>query len=175
MKMQRRWFRVAILALLTLLVSGALLSPAALAEGSKRDAAMRRSTALLFPAVIKQPPSAAPEGAIEGVVFQDWNQNGIHDAGEPTLAGATVSLLVQNGGNEGYWAKVGHVVTDWDGRFCFDALDPARPYLVVGSAPLGYSSLAPTETMVQPIAGETTWLSFGYVLLLRAPLPEALP
>ena len=179
MNTRLRGVRALVLALFTLIISGAILASPVLAEGATWEtdgglAALLRRRGARVPALIQQVPDEASFGAIEGTVYQDWNQNGVRDTGEPTLAGATVSLLVQDDGN-GYWAKVGHVVTGGDGRFHFDALDPARTYFVVATAPLGYSALAPTEALVQPVAGETTTLSFGYVLLLRAPSPDMLP
>ncbi len=180
MNTRLRGVRGLVLALFTLIISGAILASPVLAEGTTWEtdgglAALLRRRGARVPALIQQVPDEASLGAIEGIVYQDWNQNGVHDIGEPTLAGATVSLLVQDGGDEGYWAKVRHVVTGGDGRFHFGALDPAHTYYVVATAPLGYSALAPTEAMVQPVAGETTTLSFGYVLLLRPPNPDLLP
>jgi len=55
-----------------------------------------------------RPWSGGPAGRIEGVVFADWNGNGIMDADEPPARGIVVSL-----------GAMGSVETGRDGRFTF--------------------------------------------------------
>ncbi len=72
-----------------------------------------------------------PLASIGDKVWRDDNQNGIQDAGEPGVAGITVTLF-DNGG-----AVVGTTVTDAYGFYLFDNLTPAT-YQVGFTAPANY-------------------------------------
>ena len=60
-------------------------------------------------------------GSISNFVFEDTNQNGIQDPGEPGVAGATVTLL-DSGGNP--IPGIPSQVTAADGLYLFDELPP---------------------------------------------------
>ncbi|MBB3210084.1 glutamine cyclotransferase [Rhodopirellula rubra] len=50
-------------------------------------------------------PAVANESVIEGVLFEDLNQNGVRDAGEPGLSGQTVFLDSSANGNLDLWEE----------------------------------------------------------------------
>ena len=60
------------------------------------------------PRLADRPFGGGPSGRIDGVVFADWNGNGVMDADEPPVNGITVSL-----------GALGAVETGRDGRFTF--------------------------------------------------------
>ncbi len=62
-------------------------------------------------------------GTVKGAVFADRNDNGIRDAGEDGLTGASVRLMHETEG-EAFRAEIGT-----DGSFLFDAVMPGRYYL----------------------------------------------
>jgi uncharacterized repeat protein (TIGR01451 family) len=66
--------------------------------------------------------------SIAGVVYEDKNDNGVQDAGEPGIPGATVVL----GG-----AADKTITTDADGKYVFDRL-LAGDYMVTETQPAGY-------------------------------------
>jgi protocatechuate 3,4-dioxygenase beta subunit len=76
----------------------------------------------------EQPPATA---SISGLVFHDLNNDGVRDAGEPGIAGATVTL---NGGTGGPIS----VLTGADGSYSFTNLLPGT-YSVVETQPVGYT------------------------------------
>jgi hypothetical protein len=64
-------------------------------------------------------------------VWEDLNVNGIQDANEPGISGVVVRLLDQNGN------QLKFVVTDIDGKYLFDNLDPGN-YIVKFDTKAGY-------------------------------------
>jgi hypothetical protein len=85
--------------------------------------------------LIQQPNTAASVG--DGV-WNDLNQNGIQDAGEPGLAGITVTLY-QNG------TAIATTVTDAFGNYIFNNLTAGTGYQVGITLPSGYT-LSPSNT-----------------------------
>jgi probable HAF family extracellular repeat protein len=77
-----------------------------------------------------------PPSAVGDLVWEDLNRNGIQDAGEPGLAGATVQLLDSNN------RAVDSRITDATGSYLFDDLAPGT-YTVTVTPPPGY---VPTVT-----------------------------
>ncbi len=82
------------------------------------------------------------------IVFIDVNNNGIYDAGDTLLAGATVQLYSSNGteinvGPDGILGTAddaaGGVVTGADGAYLFSGL-PGGDYIVKVTPPAGYTS-----------------------------------
>ncbi|MEM7273793.1 MAG: SdrD B-like domain-containing protein [Actinomycetota bacterium] len=67
-------------------------------------------------------------------VFKDRNRNGVHDAGEPGVAGATVTLWTAEADGTPI-APVGTRLTAADGSYRFDGLTPGQPYVVQVAAP----------------------------------------
>ena len=98
-------------------------------------------------------------GAVGGIVYQDWDQDGQYDEHEPTLAGATVKLYDAEG------REVDRQETERDGRYCFGGLEPGK-YVLVEIDPLGYSTLGANEFVLHLRAGEMIEADFGDVLLL---------
>ena len=74
-----------------------------------------------------------PLGSISDLVFDDLNGDGIQDAGEPGLAGVTVTLLDGDGNPI---TGIDPVVTDASGNYSYGDL-PAGDYIVVFTAPDG--------------------------------------
>jgi hypothetical protein len=102
----------------------------------------------------------AQGGAIQGVVFQDWDENGVRDAQEPTLAEAVVALYDAQG------LQVARYTTDLDGGYAFENL-PAGDYTLVETEPQGYSSLQGNTVLVELEAGEVAQVDFANVLWLK--------
>lgn len=75
------------------------------------------------------------EGTIGNFVWKDLNRNGLQDAGEPGIAGVTVTLTLPGG-----ITKI--ISTDADGIYSFDDLVPGI-YSVAFSTPAG--GFAPTQ------------------------------
>lgn len=82
------------------------------------------------------------------LVFVDVNNNGVYDAGDTLLAGATVQLYSSNGteitiGPDGIFGTAddapGGMTTGADGLYLFSGL-PAGDYIVRVTPPLGYTS-----------------------------------
>ncbi len=72
-----------------------------------------------------------PPAELCGWVYVDTNNNGLKDAGEAGIAGATLTLYDANG-NTGITA-----ITDTDGHYCFEGLRPGT-YTVGEIQPPGY-------------------------------------
>jgi hypothetical protein len=56
-------------------------------------------------------------GSVSGVVFEDLDHDGIHDAGEPGVAGAAVKLVSNNPANPGQ--VIASTLTDANGQYSF--------------------------------------------------------
>jgi protocatechuate 3,4-dioxygenase beta subunit len=67
--------------------------------------------------------SAIAPGGLGTTVWEDYNKNGLQDAGEPGVAGVFVKLYDQATN-----ALIGTAVTDGDGNYKFDNLDPSKTY-----------------------------------------------
>ena len=90
---------------------------------------------------------------VGNLVFVDVNNNGIYDAGDTTLAGATVRLYASDGiteinvGPDGIFGTAddapGGVTTGASGTYLFDGL-PAGDYIVRVTPPAGYVSTIDT-------------------------------
>lgn len=105
-------------------------------------------------------PTATPSvGSIQGVVFEDTNQNWTRDAGEQTLAGAVITL--RRGASD-----VGQVTTGVNGAFAFTALVPAQ-YQLIETDPAGYISTSPNSWLLVVQAGSTINQDFGDIAKAR--------
>jgi protocatechuate 3,4-dioxygenase beta subunit len=90
--------------------------------------------------------------ALGNLVFEDANNNGVRDAGEPGIPGATVTLL-DAGGN-----PITATTTDGTGNYRFDNLPPGT-YTVLALAPAGFRNSdgvrTPDDTdhgLIDPVA-----------------------
>jgi len=122
-------------------------------------------------------PSPMGPGIVEGIVYQDWDQDGEHDPEEPTLAGAMIYLY-----NE-YGFELGRFGTGRDGFYTFVGLKPGV-YTLIEEDPFGYSSREENQVTITVTTGvsEAIEVNFGDILLLgmkqdqeQDPLPTFLP
>jgi len=84
---------------------------------------------------VDEPPAIVGFGSIGDRVFEDIDENGLQDPGEPGIVGISVELF-SNGTN------VGSTVTDSNGEYLFDNLPIGQDYTVVfgvGTLPNGFS------------------------------------
>ena len=88
-------------------------------------------------------------GAVSGKVFRDDNGNGVQDAGEPGMAGVTVSL-----------SGVGTTTTDGNGNYSFTANAPAN-YTVSTTPPSGYDCITPCSVNISLQVDQTTTVNFA--------------
>jgi hypothetical protein len=124
------------------------LAPASLAEGKVERFVGRQN-----------PQGQSDTGAIVGMVYNDWNQNGAREENEPTLADAMVTLLDMRG------ETVAQVITGEDGAYGFEGLRPGG-YILVNASALGYSPMNDGKLNVIVRADEVVETEFGDVLLL---------
>lgn len=80
-----------------------------------------------------------PTSSISGVKFHDLNANGARDADEPVLAGWSVYLDLNRNNQRDAGEPLR--VTDADGRYLFNHLDPGN-YVVREIVPFGWKGLA---------------------------------
>lgn len=82
-----------------------------------------------------------PPGVIRGVVFADYNRDGLHNPGEPGLAGRTVYIDSDDDSilDPGEWSTL----TDSLGEYRFDNVVPGAT-IVRAVLPAGWSQTAPT-------------------------------
>jgi protocatechuate 3,4-dioxygenase beta subunit len=87
------------------------------------------------------------QGTISGVVFNDFNGNGVRDRGEPGISGVTIELLDSTG------RVIATTTTTGDGRYLFTSLNPGA-YTVRETDPTGFVSTTPnTGTATVPPGG----------------------
>jgi hypothetical protein len=101
--------------------------------------------------------TAPPFGStISGQVYDDLNNNGVHDAGEPGMAGVTVYLDLNRDGRLDPGDPT--AVTDSNGNYSF-ANVPAGSFQVEEVLPAGWSQTSPSGTFTTPTVGPD---GFGY-------------
>ncbi|MFZ1710224.1 MAG: SdrD B-like domain-containing protein [Anaerolineae bacterium] len=99
-------------------------------------------------------PTATPSvGSIQGVVFEDLNQNWTLDPGEQSLAGAIITL--RRGSTD-----LSHVTTGANGAYSFTTLTPGQ-YQVIETDPIGYTSTSPNSWLLVVQAGVVLTQNFG--------------
>jgi uncharacterized repeat protein (TIGR01451 family) len=91
---------------------------------------------------------------ISGVVYKDVNGDGTRAAGDPPLAGITITL------KDGLGAVVGTTTTAADGTYSFSGL-PAGNYQVEETQPPGYGSSTPDVRSITVPAGGSATADFG--------------
>jgi hypothetical protein len=89
---------------------------------------------------------AVQTAGLGGEVFNDLNQNGINNAGDPGIAGATVNLLDSNGN------LLGTTTTDSNGNYNFGPL-MVGTYEVQYNIPSNYTGISPFQQGTDP----TVW------------------
>ncbi len=89
-------------------------------------------------------------------VWHDLNANGIQDAGEPGIAGATVDLVRDLNG-DGLFTGANEVLatttTDANGAYSFKGLTPTLTYQVRFTLPFSYSTGSPQQVDGNPASG----------------------
>ena len=88
-------------------------------------------------------------GSIGGTVFDDLNQNGVQDAGEPGVPGVAVAVIDAND------ATQATTMTDADGHYRFDNLAAGIQYRVAFERPSGF-------LFAQPLSPPFTTAWNGY-------------
>jgi len=110
--------------------------------------------------------SAVPTSIVTGLVYDDANENGVRDAGEPGITGATVNLILAGG-------RTTSTLTDTTGRYQF-AVNTGATVTIVSSSPGGawYVTTTSWLTFTLSTPGWNSGYDFGYsndpgVTLLR--------
>jgi hypothetical protein len=112
-------------------------------------------------------PTLVPgTGAVAGTAWQDLNENGVREAGEPPLAGMQLTLR-QSG------LPLLGVITDADGTYRFTALSPGL-YQLNATAPAGYRLTTPDQQAIFISAGMILGVDFG-AIFVPTPTPTATP
>ncbi|MEM7738685.1 MAG: trypsin-like serine protease [Deinococcota bacterium] len=93
--------------------------------------------------VLQDAPPAAGEAVVEGLVFDDINQNGLRDDGETGLADVQMIAFVDANNND---IRDGSEVefstlTDSRGRYQLTGLDAASTYTITQKLPFGWRSV----------------------------------
>ena len=86
----------------------------------------------------------APKVSLGNLVWNDIDRDGLHDTGEPGLAGVAVRLLAANG-----VTLLATETTDANGQYLFTGLDAGR-YAVEITLPAGFTSSPDTATSSDP-------------------------
>ena len=122
--------------------------------------------------------AAAVGTAVGDFVWVDSNYNGVQDAGEPGLAGVTLSLTdtSNNPVTDANGTAVGTQTTDASGAYAFENLKPGAYIVHVDSSPLGFvptltgrgtattdSSTAPATSATLAQGDQDLTLDFGFV------------
>ena len=82
--------------------------------------------------------------AVGGVKFEDLNANGVQDAGEPPMAGVTISLFPGTPAAPGVSRTA---VTDANGHFLFTSVAPG-PFFLVEAVPSGFTQTTPASGVI---------------------------
>jgi protocatechuate 3,4-dioxygenase beta subunit len=106
-------------------------------------------------------PQNAANASLGDKVWNDLNQDGIQDAGEPGVAGVTVTLY----GSDGV-TVIGTTTTDAFGNYVFNNLTPGT-YVVGFSTPSGY-------TLTTPGAGSDSTLNSDAIIATGKTAPIVL-
>jgi protocatechuate 3,4-dioxygenase beta subunit len=94
------------------------------------------------------------QGAIQGVVFNDINSNGLPDVAEAGLGGVVVQLLNSSG------TLITSTITSGDGVYRFDALTPGR-YTIKEINPTGFTSTSQDEVRAHLTTNGSEVINFG--------------
>ena len=95
-----------------------------------------------------------PSGRIDGLVFEDENEDQVQERDEAGLDDVTITLYTEEG------AVKSTVKTASGGKFYFDDLEPGV-YQVVETDPRGYVSGTTNRQRVELVAGQNVHVFFG--------------
>ncbi len=104
----------------------------------------------------------SPKGAIGDFVWNDINNNGIQEAGEPGVPNVTMQLytpgadVIIGGGDD---ILIATTTTNANGYYVFPNLDPSK-YFVVATPVVGYA-LSPKDVTAANVGGDTKDSDFG--------------
>ncbi|MEI6653795.1 MAG: SdrD B-like domain-containing protein [Verrucomicrobiota bacterium] len=119
---------------------------------------------------IPEAPVTVGGGQIGDTVYTDTNGNGTQNAGEPGIAGITVSLYNDVNTNDIYDAGdalVGNKVTDANGNYLFTGLPPGEYVVKINVPPTGANTGNPAGGLTNPInEGAATLTLNGSILSL---------
>ena len=87
--------------------------------------------------------------SVGNFVWNDLNNNGLQDAGEPGVAGVTVEVFKSNNNGVPTSAALFTATTDANGVYTFTGLTPGK-YVVAITTPAGYAQGATTATSADP-------------------------
>ena len=100
-------------------------------------------------------------GALTGLVWNDLNENQVPEAGEPSLAGAVVTLRNQDG------QLIGSQTTAEDGWYRLDNL-PAGTYRLQATPPAGYIFISLNDLFIPISEQGTVTVNFAARLIATA-------
>lgn len=99
-------------------------------------------------------PTVPVTGEIRGLVWEDANEDGDRDLGEPAIAGVQITLRDQQA------QPITSASTGPDGVYAFPNLPPAI-YIVQEVDLPGYYSTTPNSAQVQVLGNDIIWVDFG--------------
>ncbi|MCC2973648.1 SdrD B-like domain-containing protein [Massilia sp. IC2-476] len=102
-------------------------------------------------------------------VWHDVNANGIQDAGEEGIAGATVKLVRDqnlDGDFDDAGEQLGTTTTDAGGNYVFKGLTPSLNYQVSFSLPAGYDRVSPRQADGSPASNANSDAALSSVVVL---------
>ncbi len=116
-------------------------------------------------------PTPTPStGWIRGIVWEDENQDGLRESGEPGLAGAEVTLTQLPG-----FALIGTITTEADGAFEFGDVAHGT-YFLEETDPPGYASSTANRLGLTLSSSQEMWVEFGdYRLPTQTPTTTPTP
>ena len=108
-------------------------------------------------------PTATPSTSIvQGYVWNDLNQDGNKEEGEPGIAEVRVRMEQQSG--LAYFLAGMETVTDMDGLYRFEGVEPGA-YRVSVESPVGSLATTDTNITVEPGANTIVTQNFGFYML----------
>ena len=120
-------------------------------------ATITQNFGLLAPPTPTPTPTPAPSGQFNAFVWNDLDQDGVHDDGEPPLAGAEIIIFDGSGQTE-----IARDVTGGDGYARFDLPAPTpTDYTVQEMPPVGLSASTPVEYAFILHANSSLEIPFG--------------
>jgi hypothetical protein len=108
-------------------------------------------------------------GSICISVYDDLDGDGVRDAGEPLLDGATVTVKRTDG------TIVQQITTDGvTDPYCFD-LPPYELYMIIVESPPGYDASGPGAAYIYPVSDVSIDIDFGQRSVTVTPTPTIEP
>ena len=130
------------------------------------------SAAMSLPETARDVRAATADSLVGGVAWHDVNRDGVHDAGEPPMPGATIVLKTSQ------HQEVGRRTTLGDGSYEFGSLEPGG-YELTQEAPQGYSCTFPpagSHNFYLPSGQQLRLFDFGFAIVAtRTPTPSVTP